>query len=106
MHVTGIVAIEDVTKEAAIEVSRGEQPVGDRIGQIEVLLHHDRLIVVRDMMTADRIHERNMADGAVIPDVTAPVEELVVEVDPHWGCHVRHDRIIDWKSTRLNSSHT
>ena len=64
-----------------VEIAGAEQPIGERIGQVHVGAHHDRLVVMGDVMAPDRVHERDVADDPVILDVAAPVEQLVIEVD-------------------------
>src|SRR5579862_6168415 len=41
-----VIAVEEMPQRAAIEIAGAEQPVGERIGQVEVGAHHDRLVVI------------------------------------------------------------
>src|SRR4029077_15070103 len=69
-----VVAVEDMTEEAAVEIAGAEQPIGNGIGQVHVGAHHDCLIVMGDVMAPYRVHERDVADDPVILHMTAPVE--------------------------------
>jgi hypothetical protein len=40
-------------QQSAREIGRAEEPVRDRLRQIEIALHHQRRVVVRDVMPAD-----------------------------------------------------
>src|SRR5215472_5373752 len=71
LHEPRVVAVEDMAQEAAIEIAGAEQPIGDRIGQVHVARHHDALIVVRDVMAADGIHEGDVPDDPVVLHVSA-----------------------------------
>src|ERR1700738_338782 len=58
----GVVAVQEMTKQAAIEVGGSEQPVHDREGQVHVPLHHDGLVMVGGMVAPDGIDEGGVGD--------------------------------------------
>src|SRR5215471_14610656 len=93
LHEPRVVAVEDMAQEAAVEIAGAEQPIGDRIGQVHVARHHDALVVMRDVMAADGVHEGDVPDDAVVLDVAAPMEELVVEVHARVGAEQQPRRI-------------
>src|SRR5579883_436362 len=85
LHMPFAIAVEDMAEETAIEIARAEQPIGDGISEVHVPRHHDRRVVVGDVMAADRVDERDMPNDAVIADMAAIVKELVIEIDAGGG---------------------
>src|SRR5262249_18736469 len=73
LHEPRIVAVEQVADNTPIEIRRPEQPVGDRERQIHVHLHHEPGVVVRGMMSPQRVDEGAVAHEPVLVDVAAKV---------------------------------
>ena len=79
-HPAGVIAVEDVLQQPAFEVGGAEEPVRHRIGQVEVALHHDRRIVMGDVVAADGIHQRDAPYQGVILHMAAIVKQLIVQI--------------------------
>ena len=65
----GVAALDQKTVAAirgsglvAILVDRTEEMVADRIGDVEVVSHHQALVVMQRVMPSQSIHERQPAD--------------------------------------------
>src|SRR6516164_6766087 len=83
----GLVAVEQMTQQATIEVGGSEQPVGNREGEIHVHFHHKPGIVMRRVMTSQAVHEGTVPDEPALLDMTAEVHELVHQIHPGGYAH-------------------
>ena len=63
-------------QKTAVQVSRTEQPIGNGEGEVHVHFHHQLAVVMRCMMSAQRIHQRAMAHEGVFIDMTTEVHKL------------------------------
>ena len=54
---------------------------------IHILSHHDRLIVVRRMMAAQRIDQWAMSNKPVFVDMAAKAHELIEQIDAGGDAH-------------------
>ncbi len=91
------VAIEQVAKQAALQVAGIQKPVGDGEREVHVHVHHDPHVVMRRVMTADRVDQRKVTNEPVVAHVAAEVERLVHHVmadhaDEHDIAGVRIDQ--------------
>src|ERR1700719_2238262 len=84
---TGLVTVEQMTEEAAIEIGGSEQPVGNRESEIHVDLHHQPRVVMGGVMTPQRVHERTIAHEPAFLHMAAEVPELVDEIHARRHAH-------------------
>lgn len=81
------IAIENVTKEAAVKIGRTVNPIKDRRPDTHVDLHHDRVIMMGSMVSAGSIDDGAIHEEPVVLDMAAEMNELV----PHIAAnHARH----------------
>src|SRR5688572_22801322 len=61
LQMVGVVAIEEMAEETAIEIGRAEEPIGDREREVHGGFHHEPGVVVRGVMAAQGVDERHVA---------------------------------------------
>lgn len=64
----------------AFPVQRAEQAVADRVGDIEVVTRHQRLVVMQDVIPAQAAYDRQPTEPGLRIHVVGEVEQLVVQV--------------------------
>lgn len=83
------ISIEDVPKEAAVEIGRSVEPIENRRSDTHVNFHHDGVSMVGSVMPARGIDDRAVHQEPVVFDVAAEVDKFV----PHIAAdHARHDK--------------
>src|SRR5215470_9788049 len=84
-QVAGVVAVEQMSKEPALEIRGAEEPIGNRERQIHVGFHHQAGIVMGGVVTAQRIDKWDGAHKPVLVHVATEMHELINQIHAR-GC--------------------
>ena len=69
-----------MSEQTAIQIAATHRPVGNRVGEVHVALHHDWLAMVRCVMPSNRVDQRAVAHEPVVVHAAAPMKGFVIQI--------------------------